>query len=965
MAELEYEFTESGLSDLRSDMEALAGDTEAVGDEATSTAAEMESAASSMEESVEDVQGEVEELQDALSGLTTRRAQRALENLEDAAEAVDMGSIATQAATASAAIESEMADAEGALQGVSSESGDAGDRLESSAQQGIEEYEDLTQQVLATRAAIRSVSGGGITTDFDANVTQQTAGGGGLGVAGAGAAVAGKEALEQLFGSSAKLSGLQKDIQAVLLSFRSAVKDLTRQVADTERSMDLVGDKAREVPPAFVMAGRGAKDFADEAEEAADDLDRISGANIAGTGGTGLPPGAPPEADEGSGRNFGGGDDDDDSFRRRGGGLMSVLPHELEKLGRAFSGLVSKAGAAKLAVGGLATVAVTAGTAAAALNVAASAAAGGLTALATKLAMDHGTQELQNDLEAVKAQFKETASLFVEAFAPVIRGTVIPILQTFNKWLRENIDELKSFAQNHTGQLQEAAGTMIMLAEATQKLLKTFSRIGVVDAFLDWIQELSVLMSVFADAVQWVIDQIPGVGSQSGSNDRPNRPGSKDQARANRPGPRPGRGALASDKLGTVMNTMAKTVARIRGRANRDMMSEEEMLRSIVSARETAFQELQKLNQKYPDLISQGLLDHIAGQIKDAQKKLEKMTADPSAPGPDVSRIDQVTELGPSRLSGPSPGLQAPGLGQFESAAKAADSIGDINSLIKSLRANFDTAANKGAQLLVAKLQKAKDKMQETKSEAKLIGDALARSVARSADRVFNALGQGISDAIFGGGSGRSTAQARLNLFNAKEQVRSLRESLRKGNLSYRNFQLKMAAQQNKIQQRQEQLNDSMQSGFAQAAESMVGAFQKVAKQLIAEITAVIAKMAVLKAVTMIPGLGQAGGFAGAVISNLGGGAFLEPDSGASGGMVKQSGLAVIHENEQIMNAETVSMLDSLLQPSTPSAQPAAGAGGGMNVTVQVQGETTTDGRDLKTAYDQTTRIQRRKGRRE
>jgi hypothetical protein len=39
--------------------------------------------------------------------------------------------------------------------------------------------------------------------------------------------------------------------------------------------------------------------------------------------------------------------------------------------------------------------------------------------------------------------------------------------------------------------------------------------------------------------------------------------------------------------------------------------------------------------------------------------------------------------------------------------------------------------------------------------------------------------------------------------------------------------------------------------------------------------------------------------------------------------------------------------------------------GGGMNVTVNVTGQTTTDGRDLKTAYDQTTRIQRRKGRRD
>jgi hypothetical protein len=39
-----------------------------------------------------------------------------------------------------------------------------------------------------------------------------------------------------------------------------------------------------------------------------------------------------------------------------------------------------------------------------------------------------------------------------------------------------------------------------------------------------------------------------------------------------------------------------------------------------------------------------------------------------------------------------------------------------------------------------------------------------------------------------------------------------------------------------------------------------------------------------------------------------------------------------------------------------------AGAGG-INVTVNVTGETRTDGRDLVTSYDNTTAVQRRKGR--
>jgi len=137
-------------------------------------------------------------------------------------------------------------------------------------------------------------------------------------------------------------------------------------------------------------------------------------------------------------------------------------------------------------------------------------------------------------------------------------------------------------------------------------------------------------------------------------------------------------------------------------------------------------------------------------------------------------------------------------------------------------------------------------------------------------------------------------------------------------------------------------------------------AAKKAVKSIISQLAALAAKMAVLKALTSVLSI-SSGGFLGSVVSSLGGGAFL--DSGASGGTVKQDGLAVIHEGEEIVPKETVGTLKSMLQPATPSVQPAA-MGGGMNITVSVQGETRTDGRDLKTAYDQTTRVQRRKGRR-
>jgi 2C-methyl-D-erythritol 2,4-cyclodiphosphate synthase len=398
---------------------------------------------------------------------------------------------------------------------------------------------------------------------------------------------------------------------------------------------------------------------------------------------------------------------------------------------------------------------------------------------------------------------------------------------------------------------------------------------------------------------------------------------------------------------------MNRAVERAKDKYERGLIDKEQMLRSISQARSTAFGKIQKLSQQYPKLVSDSLLDYMTNEILNARDRLGDYNLRQSTEQPaDASKVEGAPPTNrypvktPSQIAGMGSNIQSMGggLSALKSAAGAADSVGDINSLIAATRAQFDTLNNEEARNFIGVLQKAKDKMQETQTEAKLIGQALSQSVARSADRAFQAIGDAFSSAIFGGGGGNSTAQSKLNLFNAKEQITSLRETLRKGNISYRKFAIRMKVQQNKVQKRQEQLNNAMQSGFAKAAESMLSAFKQVAKQLIAEITAVMAKMAVLKAITAAFEIGS-GGFLGSVISNLGGGAFL--DSGASGGMVKQSGLAVIHEDEQIMNAETVSMLDNLLQPSTPNAQPAMTGGANMNITVNVTGKTTTDGRDL------------------
>jgi hypothetical protein len=144
--------------------------------------------------------------------------------------------------------------------------------------------------------------------------------------------------------------------------------------------------------------------------------------------------------------------------------------------------------------------------------------------------------------------------------------------------------------------------------------------------------------------------------------------------------------------------------------------------------------------------------------------------------------------------------------------------------------------------------------------------------------------------------------------------MRSLRNALAQGEMSYREYSLRVQTAQDAIRQKQEQLNDAMSNSFVSALEDMGDAAKQIFKQLIADITAAIAKMAVLKAVASIFNI-SSGGFMGTVIGSLGGGGFL--------------------------NA------------AAPAPAPTS-------INVAVQGQTSTAGRDLVTSF-QTTQSDKRR----
>jgi hypothetical protein len=610
------------------------------------------------------------------------------------------------------------------------------------------------------------------------------------------------------------------------------------------------------------------------------------------------------------------------------------------------------------------------------------AASGGLAGAATALATRFGDLELRRDLQKLKQRFRKVGADFVEAFEPIIRDTVIPAAVTLAQNLRGSIPELKKFARDNLPSLIQAIEGLVQGVVFTVKSLGLFN--SALGAAISAFQLISDSVDIFGEEGP----QIKGVrkeaidilqsfgfgGQQVGGFQVPKTQIASIVERI-RSGDTPigGEGGTpATEDLKKLQRQIRVAWEKFR---RLESFTRKDLQKALVRLRKKGVESLLSLEDKTGE--NQRRTEDWIESLKKAQSQLQSIEAEESqqelleateqpadattVEGAEPTRrapIPPMEEL----LSGVSLEKFSGGLSALQEAAEGgAGSITEINSLIEATRQQFDTLNNDEAQAFVGRLQKMRSEMKENQTEAAAIGGALARSVARSADRLFQEFGQSISDAIFGGGGGPGKAQSKLQLFNAKKQMRSLKESLRQGQISYREFSLRMQAQQKKIQKRQEQVNDAMKSGFAQAAESMLGAFKQVAKQLIAEITAVIAKMLVLKAITTAFTI-SSGGFVGTVISNLGGSAFLE--DAASGGMVKESGLAVIHEDEQIVNAETVGMMQdfmasvqSFTQPVMPNAQSAiaSATGGQLKVQndVQITGELRGRGPDLVASFRQ------------
>jgi hypothetical protein len=482
--------------------------------------------------------------------------------------------------------------------------------------------------------------------------------------------------------------------------------------------------------------------------------------------------------------------------------------------------------------------------------------AGGLAAAATALSAKFGRQGIQSDLDQLQARFRGVATRLSREFEPIIRQQVIPAGEAVADMLVSASDELAHFTD--------------AVIEATTGLGEEGPEPRVPQNLPTGPGRGVAGVGSGLNSFQQMPDQL---GASFGPDQRVDVPFDTPSIEALK--------GFRQRVTSEIVRPALNEIQAIREREDAGIISPKEELKAVQRVADGLDKKLRTARAKAPPMLfPKDLIQKNLDRLDRVQTKLQKIQTPEAAP------------------SAPIPSVQTPSAPTLlEDGGSPADAFGGLGDQVERVGRQIDQ--------MVRQVQTAGER----------IGTSIEQSLSRAGNRLFRAFGQAVSGTLFGGGG--SPTRQRLQLFNAKQQVRRLRESLRQGQVSYREFSLRVQAAQKKVQQRQERLNETLSGGFVSGLDDMLSAAKRVFKQLIAQITQTIAKMAVLKSIATIFNV-SSGGFFGSVISGMGGGAFLQGASPPSGG----------------------------------------GA-----VQVNVQGQTRTDGRDLYTTYNSTARVQRRKGR--
>lgn len=380
------------------------------------------------------------------------------------------------------------------------------------------------------------------------------------------------------------------------------------------------------------------------------------------------------------------------------------------------------------------------------------------------------------------------------------------------------------------------------------------------------------------------------------------------------------------------LSQLETDIAVAREKFRRDLIPKEDMLSQIVGFRERAGDQLLRLVQESPELIPQAKVDRAIQRLKGARSRLGQFSlqdAYGSVGGasqvPTTNPLEEASGAGEGPIDIPS--LVGPSIKELDRMEREA------RESMSTLQTIFDEGGENAAQALTRAVQQASREL--------------------TAD-LFGAIG-----ALFGGGSGLQETQLRLQKRRLRKQKRQLRESLRDREISHEVYALRVKAIQQRLSQTSQKLAEETESAWRNSFETL-GSFVKdvvqgVVQELVSAMTTALALRAII---ATVPGVGQVGG--ASTIAGLFSGALGGFTTNADGGVYSGPTAAIVGEYAGASSNQEIITPEKKMQ--SVFAKTLAGAGMGGAITVHVEGETRTDGRDLVTSYDTTKRAQRRKG---
>jgi hypothetical protein len=231
-----------------------------------------------------------------------------------------------------------------------------------------------------------------------------------------------------------------------------------------------------------------------------------------------------------------------------------------------------------------------------------------------------------------------------------------------------------------------------------------------------------------------------------------------------------------------------------------------------------------------------------------------------------------------------------------------------------------------------AQLQNSTDQVEQFTKKLRQIS---VKQFLRLGDTIAKNLVSGISDAITGL-SKVEQIQKRLSKLQLRQQIQNLRGRLKEATgIDAQVINTRIDLLTEKLKEAQ---NEAGRLG--QVFRDIGNAIVNTLRSVIREVIALIAKMLIIKAIKAA--LSGGGSFALGSIQGIG-----------ANGVLTNPGVG------DILNSLNTTSTGGLL----PSLQTVGQRGApSMEVVINVAGETRTEGQDLKTAYDTTTRVQRRKG---